>query len=378
MIEFENAKKREVTPFRYDIVGSFLRTKVLKEQRTKFVKGTISKDELKKVEDIEIKKLIAKQKEVGLKVITDGEFRRSWWHLDFMWGLNGVEKVDIDNGYKFNGLETRPETARLCGKITGENHPFINHFKFVQQFAENGITARQTIPAPAQFLAELQRAENKEATNKFYNNIDELVNDISNAYATIIQDLYDAGCRSLQLDDCTWGMFCDKKYWEARQDAGVNLKELAETYVKVNNLAISKHPGDMIITTHVCRGNYHSTFAASGGYEPIAEILFGKENVEGFYLEFDTDRAGDFSPLRFLGAGKQVVLGIVSSKIGELENKAAIIDRVKEAAKYVDINNICISPQCGFASTEEGNILTEEQQWNKILFLREIADEIWK
>ncbi|GEQ21747.1 5-methyltetrahydropteroyltriglutamate--homocysteine methyltransferase [Clostridium butyricum] len=378
MIQFEDAKKREVTPFRYDIVGSFLRPKALKEERAKFVKGIISSEELKKFEDIEIAKLIEKQKRAGLKVITDGEFRRSWWHLDFMWELNGVEKVEIDNGYKFNNLETRAETARLSGKITGENHSFVEHFKFVQQFAQDGIIARQTIPAPAQFLAELQRAENKEATNKFYNNIDELINDIANAYQTIIQDLYDAGCRSLQLDDCTWGMFCDKKYWEARQDVGVDLKELAELYVKVNNLAISKHPDDMIVTTHVCRGNYHSTFAASGGYEPIAEILFGKENVDGFYLEFDTDRAGDFSPLRFLGAGKQVVLGIVSSKIGELEDKTAIIDRIKEATQYVDINNICISPQCGFASTEEGNILTEDEQWNKIIFVKEIANEIWK
>ncbi|OOP72115.1 5-methyltetrahydropteroyltriglutamate--homocysteine S-methyltransferase [Clostridium beijerinckii] len=378
MIQFENAKKREVTPFRYDIVGSFLRPKALKEEREKFAKGIITSGELKKIEDIEIAKLIEKQKSVGLKVITDGEFRRSWWHLDFMWGLNGVEKLKLDNGYKFNGLETRPETARLSGKITGENHPFVEHFKFINQFAENGIIARQTIPAPAQFLAELQRAENKEATNKFYNNIDELINDIAKAYQTIIQDLYNAGCRSLQLDDCTWGMFCDKKYWEARQDAGVDLKELAETYVKVNNLAILKHPEDMIVTTHVCRGNYHSTFAASGGYEPIAEILFGTENVDGFYLEFDTDRAGDFSPLRFLGDGKQVVLGIVSSKIGKLEDKAAIIDRIKEATEYVDINNICISPQCGFASTEEGNILTEDEQWNKIIFVKEIADEIWK
>lgn len=378
MMQFGEAKKREITPFRYDIVGSFLRPKTLKEGRAKFAKGMISSEELKKIEDIEITKLIEMQKKVSLKAITDGEFRRSWWHLDFMWGLNGVEKVEIDNGYKFNGLETRPETARLSGKITAENHPFIKHFKFVNQFAENGIIARQTIPAPAQFLAELQRSENKNATNKFYNNIDELVKDIAKAYQTIIQDLYDVGCRSLQFDDCTWGMFCDKKYWRARQNSEVQLKEIAELYVKVNNLSISKHPKDMVITTHVCRGNYHSTFASSGGYEPIAEILFGNENVDGFYLEFDTDRAGDFSPLRFLGDGKQVVLGLVSSKIGELEDKTVIINRIKEATQYVNINNICISPQCGFSSTEEGNIITEDEQWNKILFLKEIADEIWK
>jgi methionine synthase II (cobalamin-independent) len=378
MVQFKNAKKRELTPFRYDVVGSYLRPKSLKEARVKFAKGIISREDLKKVEDIEITKLIEKQKEVGLKVITDGEFRRSWWHLDFMWGLNGVEKLDIDKGYQFHGLETRAQTAGLSDKITGENHPFVEHFKFIQQFAEKGVIARQAIPAPAQFLAELQRAENQEVTNKFYGNINDLVNDIAKAYQTVIKDLYDAGCRSLQLDDCTWGMFCDKKYWEARQNSDANLKELAELYVKVNNLSISKHPENMVVTTHVCRGNYHSTWASSGGYEPIAEILFETENVDGFYLEFDTDRAGDFSPLRFLGTEKQVVLGIVSSKIGELEDKTAVINRIKEATQYVDINNICVSPQCGFASTEEGNILTEEQQWNKIILLKEIADEIWK
>jgi methionine synthase II (cobalamin-independent) len=378
MLEFKNAKKREITPFRYDVVGSYLRSKALKEAREKLSKGVISSEDLKKIEDIEITKLIEKQKKVGLKAITDGEFRRSWWHLDFMWGVNGVEKVDIDKGYQFHGLETRAQTARLLGKITGENHPFVEHFKFIQQFAGNGVVARQAIPAPAQFLAELQRAENQEATNKFYDNINDLVSDIAKAYQTVIKDLDEAGCRSLQLDDCTWGMFCDKKYWEARQNSEVQLKEIAELYVKVNNLSISKRPKDMVITTHVCRGNYHSTWASSGGYEPIAEILFGTEKVDGFYLEFDTDRAGDFSPLRFLATDKQVVLGIVSSKIGELEDKTTIINRIKEATQYVDINNICISPQCGFASTEEGNILTEEEQWNKILFLREIAEEIWK
>lgn len=378
MTQFENANKRDITPFRYDVVGSYLRPEALKEAREKYAEGFISGEDLRKVEDAHIVKLIEKQKKTGLKAITDGEFRRSWWHLDFMWGLNGVEKVGLEKGYLFQGEETRPETARLSGKITGENHPFVKHFKFIQQFSEDGIIARQTIPAPAQFLSELQRAENKETTNKFYSNIDELINDIAKAYQTVIQDLYDAGCRSLQLDDCTWGMFCDKKYWEVRQNTGFDIKELAELYLKVNNLAISKRPNDLVITTHVCRGNYHSTFAASGGYEPIAEILFGRENVDGFYLEFDTNRAGDFSPLRFLAPGKQVVLGIISSKIEVLEDKAEVINRIKEATQYVDINNICISPQCGFASTEEGNILTEEEQWNKINLIKEIAQEIWK
>lgn len=374
---FENAIKRDITPFRYDIVGSFLRTDRLKEARKKYKLGQLSQEELKAAEDKEIIELVEKQKAVGLKAVTDGEFRRSWWHLDFMWGLAGVEKRVIEQGYKFNGLETRAETASLIGKIDFIDHPFVEHFKFLKEAAGEGVTARQSIPAPAQFLSELLRAENKETTKAIYENQEDLVKDIAAAYRKAIKAFYEAGCRSLQLDDCTWGMFCDKKYWETRQQEGINIAEVAKLHAKVNNEAIKDHPKDMVITMHVCRGNYHSTFAASGGYEPIAETLFENVNVDGFYLEFDTDRAGDFKPLRFI-KDKQVVLGLVSSKRGELEDKEAIIKRIEEACEYVDINNICLSPQCGFASTEEGNILTEEQQWKKLSFIKEIAEEIWK
>ncbi|NMF05797.1 5-methyltetrahydropteroyltriglutamate--homocysteine S-methyltransferase [Clostridium beijerinckii] len=376
-IEFKNAKQRSVAPFRADIVGSFLRPDVIKEARAKFQNQEISSNELKRIEDEEIIKLVKKQKELGLKAVTDGEFRRSWWHLDFMWGLDGVEKRVLEAGYKFNGLETRAETATLTGKIDFSNHPMLEHYKFLRSISGDDIVARQTIPAPAQFLAELQRGENKEITESIYKNIDELILDIANAYKKAIKAFYDEGCRNLQLDDCTWGMLCDKKYWEARQQEGVDTNDIAKLYAKVNNLAIEDHPEDLVITMHVCRGNYNSTWAGSGGYEPVAEILFGTVNVDGFYLEYDTDRAGDFAPLRFI-KNQQVVLGLISSKTGILENKEEVKERIREATKYVDINQVCLSPQCGFASTEEGNILTEEEQWNKIKLVREISEEIWK
>ncbi|MFD1453449.1 MULTISPECIES: 5-methyltetrahydropteroyltriglutamate--homocysteine S-methyltransferase [Oceanobacillus] len=367
---------RAETPFRFDNVGSFLRPEILKEARKAFAKGNISEQDLKAVEDEAIKDLIQKQKEVGLKAITDGEFRRSWWHLDFMWGLQGAKKQDIAQGYKFQGEETRPETAGLTGKISGENHPFVEHFQFVQQFADEEVVARQTIPAPAQFLAELQRPENVEVTNKIYPNQDELIEDIAAAYRTVIKDLYEAGCRNLQVDDCTWGMLVDEKYWASRHD-GANVEDIGTLYVNLNNKAIENHPEDLIITTHVCRGNYHSTWASSGAYDTIAKILFAQEKVRAYYLEFDTERAGGFESLVNVSDNKLVVLGLFSSKLPELEDKDQIKERIEEAAKYVPIDRLCISPQCGFASTEEGNILTEEQQWDKLRLVREVAEEVW-
>lgn len=367
---------RTVTPFRFDNVGSFLRPDKLKKARADFAAGTISESDLKKVEDECIIELIEKQKEVGLQVITDGEFRRSWWHLDFMWGLNGVKKETIEQGYKFQGKETRPETARLTGKISGENHPFVDHFKFIQEYATDGVIARQTIPAPAQFLAELQRPDNIKVTNEIYPDKEELVADIAKAYQTVIKDLYIAGCRSVQLDDCTWGMLVDENYWKTRHD-DATVEEVGGLYLRLNNLALENLPEDLVVTTHVCRGNYASTWASSGGYDKVANILFTKENVSAFYLEFDTERAGSFEPLQHVAEDKLVVLGLFSSKVGELEDKEQIKARIKEASQYVELDRLCISPQCGFASTEEGNSLTEEQQWAKLALIKEVAEEVW-
>ena len=368
--------ERKTAPFRFDNVGSFLRPLRLKEARDAFAKNTISEEELKSVEDEAIEELIEKQKEIGLKAITDGEFRRSWWHLDFMWGLEGVEKVEVDEGYQFADVETRAESARLTGKLGGSGHPFIEHFKFVNRFADDEIIARQTIPAPAQFLAELQRPDNKEATDEFYPNEEELLEDIAAAYRTFIRELYEAGCRNLQLDDCTWGMIVDEEFW--RNMAGdFTVESLSRKYVDVNNKAIEGAPEDLVITTHVCRGNYRSTWASSGAYDTVADILFGEENVEGYYLEFDTERAGGFESLSKVSGDKVVVLGLISSKVPELEDKEEIKSRIEEAAKYIDKDRLCISPQCGFASTEEGNNLTEKEQWDKLQLVKEVAEEVW-
>lgn len=383
-------------PFRADVVGSYLRPAYLHEARARFASGDINAQELTAIEDKAITELVEQQKAAGLQVITDGEFRRSWWHLDFMWALNGVEKADISKGYVFEGEETRAETARLVSKISGENHTFIEHFKFLLQFVEAGIVPRLTVPSPAQFLAELQRPENKPATDAIYPSEQDLLDDIAKAYRTFINELYAAGCRNLQLDDCTWGMLVDPKFAGAGGADTPNsistcgcgqhgstpvvsskVQTLAELYLGVNNAAFEGAPEDMVLTTHVCRGNYHSSWAASGGYQPVAEVLFGRENVAAYYLEFDTERSGDFSPLAKVSGDKHVVLGLVSSKFGELEDKQAVIARIKEATQYLPLERLCLSTQCGFASTEEGNIITDAQQWAKIALIKEIADEVW-
>ncbi|MCR2805633.1 5-methyltetrahydropteroyltriglutamate--homocysteine S-methyltransferase [Paenibacillus soyae] len=371
-------RQRTVTPFRYDIVGSFLRPQALKAARLQFQNGEISSDQLKDVEDAEIVKLVQKQKEVGLKAVTDGEFRRSWWHLDFFWGFDGVERALIDQGYQFNGAQSRPETARLTGKIGYSSHPFVSHFAFLKGIAGEDVAARQSIPAAAQLLFELDRAENQESTKAIYPNREELVSDIAKAYKASILALYEAGCRSLQIDDCTWGALCDTQFMAIMEQIGVNVVEYAEEFAKLNKEVVSGLPSDLVVTTHVCRGNYVSTYAGvGGGYEPIAQTLLAIDNYSAFYLEYDTDRAGDFKPLRFLKDDQQVVLGLFSSKFGELESKDDILKRIEEAAQYVDPDRICLSPQCGFASTEEGNHLTEEQQWRKLAFIKEIAEEVW-
>lgn len=371
--------KRTVTPFRYDIVGSFLRPGALKDARLKFKNGDITAEQLTEVENAEIVKLVQKQKEVGLQAVTDGEFRRSWWHLDFFWGLDGVERTILDQGYRFNGAESRPETARLTGKISYSSHPFVAHYAFLKEAAGSDVAARQSIPAAAQFLFELDRAENLESTGSIYPDREELISDIVKAYQAAILAFYEAGCRSLQFDDCTWGALCDEQFMAFMKQSGGNVDEYAGELAKLNGAVVSGLPDDLVLTTHVCRGNYVSTYAGvGGGYEPIAQTLLNIDNYSGYYLEFDTERAGDFKPLRFLKDNQQVVLGLFSSKIGELESKQEILNRIEEAKQYVDLNRICLSPQCGFASTEEGNHLTEEQQWNKLAYIKEIAEEIWK
>lgn len=288
-----NTNYADNSPFRADIVGSFLRPQEIKVARAAFNNGDITANDLKSVEDKCITAIIAKQKEVGLKVITDGEFRRSYWHLDFMWGLNGVEHIELDHGYLFHDEETTKGSCALTGKISGENHPFVEHFKFVKQFEDEGIVARQTIPAPAQFYAELFRGEsNTSNTHRIYPNHQELIEDIAAAYRTVIVELYAAGCRNIQFDDCTWGMVCDKSFWETMTGCGYKVEDLMHIYLEVNNKALENLPADLVINTHVCRGNYHSTWASQGPYDTVAPILFENENVNAFYLEYDDERSG--------------------------------------------------------------------------------------
>ena len=269
---------------------------------------------------------------------------------------------------------------QVDGIFCGKNHPFVIYFKFVRDHVSRGTQVKQTIPAPAQFLEELIRPENQASVKNAYESLDDLDHDVAAAYHQVIEDLYAAGCRTLQLDDCTWGIsvnnFANLKKKDPNADTS-ELKALQERFLRINNEAIVNLPADLTINTHVCRGNYHSTWAAAGGYGPVADTLFAQENVNAFYLEYDSDRAGGFEPLAKVPDEKYVVLGLITSKNGELEDKEAIINRIKEAAKFHPLDHLCLSPQCGFASTEEGNILTEEQQWKKVTLVKEIAEEVW-
>lgn len=367
-------------PFRCDIVGSFLRPDVLKQARADFNAGIIDAAQLKTVEDVAIRDLVAKQKAAGLKVVTDGEFRRSYWHLDFMWGLQGIERRASREGYMFHDEETTADTAVVMGPISGENHPFVEHFKFVQALAGDDHVARQTIPAPIQTFSEvtLDRCDGQqESLRGVYATDEELADAIAAAYRQVIADLYAAGCRNIQFDDCTWGIYCDTDFVAKTGMQAVDIQKVSELGVALNNAAIGGAPEDLVINTHVCRGNYHSTYAFEGGYDPVAPYLFAHENVDAFYLEFDTPRAGGFEPLAHVAEGKKVVLGLITSKQPGLEDKEAVKARIKEASKYVPLENLYLSPQCGFASCEIGNKLTEEEQWAKIALIQEIAAEVW-
>lgn len=386
MTELKNTEctcKNHNAPFRVDHVGSYLRPEPIVVAREKFAKGELTQEDLTAVENEEIKKIVDKQVEVGLQGVTDGEFRRAYWHLDFFWGLNGVEHTQAKTGYQFHDETTKPDSASLSGKITGENHPFVKHFEFLRDVVGQRALPRQTIPAPAQFYFELVRdSEHVENTFTVYPNKDELFADIAAAYKTVIKDLYAAGCRNLQLDDCTWGAIVDDFVLGIISDGSGRTpeeirQELSADFIRLNNSILDEIPEDLAVNTHVCRGNFHSTWGCQGGYDAIADTLFGEENVDAFYLEFDTERAGTFEPLAKVPAGKKVVLGLITSKFADLENKEEVIARIKEASKYVPLENLYLSTQCGFASTEEGNILTEEDQWKKIKLIQEIVKEVW-
>lgn len=367
------------TPFRYDYVGSFLRPEKLKKARRQFDEGNLAYAELKAVEDEAITELIGKVKALGYQVITDGEFRRATWHLDFMWGIDGVGHAKTKTGLPFHGEAAMVDDTYLVGKIgISKEHPFVEHFRFVKQFEDEKTVAKQTIPSPAQFLAQFTMPFNRVETVKYYASDEELVQNIVAVYGKVIRDLYDAGCRNLQLDDCTWGMMADKTGHLAYGTSREGLLQIQKAHKDINNQVIENVPEDMVINTHVCRGNFHSTYANEGAYDAVAEVLFGEENVNAYYLEFDDERSGGFEPLAEVSGDKKVVLGLITTKSPRLENKEAVIARIHEAEKYIPLERLYLSPQCGFASCEIGNKLTEEEQWAKLKLVKEIAEEVWK
>ena len=355
-------------PFHADTVGSYLRSQPLKEARAKFAAGEISREQLTEVEDQEIAKLVQAQLDAGIQVITDGEYRRAFWHIDFLENLNGIEGYHPEHGYKFNGVETKPYNTRCCGKVSwNPNHPFIKHFKKLKDIVGDCGVVKYTIPSPNQLMYPIQWDTGVYATRA------EFAKDVQQAYKDAIKAFYDAGCRYLQFDDVYWGSLCNnhlKPEFEA--DKAQALENI--------QVVLAAKPADMVITTHVCRGNFRSTYLLTGAYDPIADALFGQTQYDGYFLEYDDERSGGFEPLKHFANNPhkgRVVLGLISSKFPELEDKAAIKARIKEATQYVPLEQLCLSPQCGFASTEEGNIMTEAQQWAKVRYVEEIAKEVW-
>lgn len=365
------------TPFKFDHVGSFLRPESLKKARRDYEAGNITAEELKSVEDKAITELIKKEKEVGLHAITDGEFRRATWHLDFMWAFEGVGHCKTETGLPFHGEDAMIDDTYLTGKVVYKTHPFIEHFKFVQQFEDENTVAKLTIPAPAQFLEQMIMPFAWGNTKKFYDTPEQVADDIAAGYKEFIKDVYAAGCRNLQFDDCSWGMVVDPSACKLFGTTPAGLEKIKNTLLDINNKAIEGKPEDLVINTHVCRGNFHSTYASSGAYTSVASTLFAKENVNAYYLEYDDERSGGFEPLKNVTGDKKVVLGLITTKSPELEDEQTVIDRINEAEKYIPLDRLCLSPQCGFASCEIGNKLTEEEQWAKLRLVKKIAEKVW-
>jgi 5-methyltetrahydropteroyltriglutamate--homocysteine methyltransferase len=364
--------QRTKPPFRADHVGSLLRPAALKQARERRATGEISAAELTAVEDRAIEDVIRKQEAAGLQSITDGEFRRSWWHLDFLWGLDGVEKHVMDSGIAFAAVTTRNEGVKVTGKIGFSSHPMIEHFKFLK--AHTTRTPKMTIPAPSALYG---RPSATPVDRSVYANKEKMFDDLGQAYKKAVRAFADAGCRYLQLDEVFIAMLCDPHYRQQMKDRGDDPDALGPLYGDLINTAISDIPSDMTVTMHLCRGNYKSTFMGTGGYEAEQEVLFDKIKVNGYFMEYDSARAGGFEPLRRLPKGRLAVLGLVTTKTGTLESKDAIKRRIEEAAKFADLDQLCLSPQCGFASTEEGNVLAEEEQWAKLRMIGEVAREVW-
>jgi 5-methyltetrahydropteroyltriglutamate--homocysteine methyltransferase len=359
-------------PYRADHVGSLLRPSALKDARARCAAGEISFEALKLVEDREIERAIRNQEEIGLKSITDGEFRRSWWNLDFLAGFDGTEWVKLKRGIQFKGLTTRAEGVRVSGKLGFTSHPMIEHFKFLK--AHTTQTPKMTIPAPSALYTRSGREMVSEAV---YPSLDSFFADLGEVYAKAVRAFAEAGCRYLQLDEVYIALWCDPEHRRMLKERGDDPEKLLKADADLINIATAAAPADMTITMHLCRGNNQSRYLGSGGYEPVADVLFSTINVHGYFMEYDTERAGGFEPLRLVPKDKTVVLGLLTSKTGRLETRDEVLRRLEAASKLIDLDQLCLSPQCGFASTEEGNILTENEQWAKLRMIIELAEEIW-
>jgi 5-methyltetrahydropteroyltriglutamate--homocysteine methyltransferase len=371
----EVVSERNKPPYRADHVGSLLRPAALKQARARHARDEISAEALRKIEDSEIEKVIRRQEEIGLKSITDGEFRRVSWNYDFLERLAGVESYVGERKIKFNAQGPQPRSIllRVIGKLGGyKPHPMIDHFQFLKE--HTGRTAKMTIPSPSSLHFRYGRDAVPET---IYPVMDEFYHDLGQSYAKAVRAFAEAGCRYLQLDEVNLAYLCDPALHEHIKARGEDPDALPDIYAGMINAAIADIPDNMIITMHLCRGNFRSSFVATGGYEPVADILFNRIKVHGYFMEYDTDRAGGFEPLRLVPKDKTVVLGLLTSKAGALESRDEIKRRIEEAAKYVPVDQLCLSPQCGFASTEEGNVLSEEEQWAKLRAIVEIAEEVW-
>jgi 5-methyltetrahydropteroyltriglutamate--homocysteine methyltransferase len=360
-------------PYRADHVGSLLRPAALKEARIKHARGEITADALEAIEDREIEKAIHRQQEVGLQSITDGEFRRSWWNLDFLAGFDGTEWVQLSKGIQFKGVTTRAEGVRVSSKLGFTSHPMIEHFKYLKAHTER--MPKMTIPAPSALYT---RSGREMVSPSVYPSLDSFFDDLGKVYREAVRAFADAGCRYLQLDEVYIALWCDPEHRKMLEERGDDPEKLLQTDADLINLAIAEAPSDMTITMHLCRGNNQSAYLGTGGYEPVADVLFNNINVHGYFMEYDTERAGGFEPLRLVPKNKTVVLGLVTTKSGRLEGRDEIEGRIDAASKFIDVDQLCLSPQCGFASTEEGNLLSEEEQWAKLRMVVEVAEEVWQ
>ncbi|EOI00580.1 hypothetical protein UAY_01683 [Enterococcus moraviensis ATCC BAA-383] len=362
-------------PFRFDIVGSFLRPEALKNARAAFASGNSTKGELKKVEDQTIIELIEKQKNAGLHAVTDGEFRRRWWHLDFIAGLKGITVYDFQT--TAFGITTDAQGTFVSGPLSfSADHPFLDHFRFTQKHAAP-VLAKQTIPGPNMIFLDSLILSKQYNENPVYDSLETFKKDLIKTYQDAIQAFYDAGCRYLQLDDTSWGGLFDERFRTMIKNNGLDADSLLNDFQEVTEKSLANKPDDLAVTFHFCKGNFQSHWLYNGSYEKIAKNLFSIKAFDGFFLEYDDERSGGFEPLKELN-DQRIVLGLITTKNGKLEDSSTIINRINEASQFVSLDQICLSPQCGFASTHEGNHLSEEDQWEKIKLVKTIAETVWK